>query len=294
MRPIAVILVVVAALAAGLAAFLAKRWVDTASTAKQGEPVATIDVLVAAHEIAPGTVLKDGDLRYDRWPQAVLSPRLAVKTPASDPKTNFIGTVARFAFADGEPMTQDGVFKQDSGGVVSAMLAPGMRAVSIAVNPVSGVSGLVAPGDHVDVLLAEDVNKADNAGSAGSAGPIVRYAAETVLEDVRVLAIDQQVARSRDGAAIQGKTATVEVTPKQAEILATANMLGQLSLVLRSAAHPEGGASDVAAKEPFTADTEASRALKSIRGKGLNSSSGARGGASVQINRAGAISSKSF
>ena len=101
------------------------------------------------------------------------------------------------------------------------------------------------------------------------------------MRDVRVLAIDQQVARAADGGAVQGKTATVAVTPKQAEILAVASLLGPLQLVLR------GEAVDPAAPaKGFSGDLETSQALRSL--------TGTHQGPQVLVNRAGAITMEGF
>jgi len=299
MRPIAVILLVVAVLAAGLAAFLAKRWVDAESARQDGGGPATAEVLVAAREIQVGAVLQAGDLRYDKWPLSAASPRLLIKAGADDPMVTVVGSVARFAMADGEPVTLAGVFKQEGAGLLAGMLGPGMRAVSVAITNPSAVSGFITPGDRVDVVLGADVTRSDNQASNDT---IVKFAAETLLEDIRVLAIDQQFARGNNAAAIQGKTATLEVTPKQAELLTTAGLIGQLSLALRSTANPVATDAGVN-KEPFTPDTEASRALKSLH-EGKTSAPEpepaaptrrrGRGGASVKINRGGDISNKSF
>ena len=175
--------------------------------------------------------------------------------------------------------------------------------MSIPITNPSAVSGFITPGDRVDIILATDmqraIDSADRKGDTG--GSILRFAAETVLADIRVLAIDQQIARGRDGAAIQGQTATVEVTPKQGEILTTAGLIGSLQLVLRGL--PDGAAAkpspDEASKQGFTADTETSRALQAlVEGRikkaepAKASSSG--GGATVKINRAGTITSEGF
>jgi len=295
MRPIAVILVVVALLASGLAAFLAKRWVDSESARHEGEGVATIEVLVASHEVPVGAVLQAGDLRFDKWPQSAASPRLLLKNGADNPLAKVLGSVTRFAMADGEPVSLAGIFKQEAAGLLAGMLGPGMRAVSIAISNPSAVSGFITPGDRVDVLLGADLSRAENT-QGGGGGPIVKFASETVLENIRVLAIDQQFARGNNAAAIQGKTATLEVSAKQAEVLTAAGMLGQLSLVLRSTASA-GDPDGTTVKAPFTPDTEASRALKSLHEGAEAPPSPERhhgGGNTVKINRGGDVSSKSF
>jgi pilus assembly protein CpaB len=292
MRPVAVILVVVAVVSAGLAAYLAKTWLDTQSRAKAPAAVVeTIDVLVVARDLPAGTMLSDGDLRYDSWPISVAAGRFVTRKPGEDVKAALIGQVSRRTLTEGEPFTQSATFKQDGSGILAGILGPGMRAVSVAITNASAVSGFVVPGDRVDVVMAADFQKSDNNGPKG--GPIVRFAAETVLENVKILAIDQQIAKGKDGAAIPGKTATIEVTPKQAEVLITAGMVGQLSLVLRAmakgAVEPAAG---MVVRLPYTSDTEASKAMQSLAGQKGKPSGG--GGSGVLINRAGDISTKSF
>ena len=299
MRPIAIVLVV-AALAAGLTGILAKAWLDRQVAGPAPAPVAVSEVLVTARDVAAGSVISSDDLRYESWPNSVVTPRLVVRRPGEDPKAQLVGQVTRRALTEGEPFTAAATFRQDSSGVLAGILAPGMRAMSIAISNSSAVSGFITPGDRVDIILATDLQRSveSNGGQNSGGGPILRYVSETVLDNVRVLAIDQQIIRGRDGAAIQGKTATVEVTPKQGEILATVGMIGTLQLVLRGL--PDGQAAAVAPEEggppPFTPDTEASKALQSLaegKAKPAKPSSGG-GGATVKINRAGTITSEGF
>lgn len=295
MRPIAIILVVVAMLAAGMTAWLAKRWLDVQATRTPGtELAATQEVLVVAREVGAGAVLEDADLRWDRWPVSVPAERFVVRKPGEDAKAQYLGQVARRALAEGEPFTASITFKADSAGVLAGILGPGMRAVSVAITPASAVSGFIVPGDRVDVVMAADFQRTDSQVTAKKAA-IVRYAAETVLEDVKVLAVDQQMVKGKDGGAIQAKTATLEVTPKQAEVLTTVGMLGQLSLVLRGLdkeAPRSPDAADDDTKAPrYTSDTEASQAMKSLAGK---PKAGGHGGSGIIINRAGDITNKGF
>jgi pilus assembly protein CpaB len=290
MRPVAIILVVVAALAAVLTGFLAKRWLEGQVRPIPDAPQ-LVEVLVAAREVPAGSTLASGDLRYDPWPPSATTSRLLSRQNGDDPKARFLGQVSRRALVEGEPFAETVVVRHDVAGVLAAMLAPGMRAVSIAITTASGVSGFITPGDRVDVVLAADVRKAEGGDNQDlKGGALVRFAAETVLEDVKVLAIDQQIARGRDGSAIQGKTATVEVSSKQAELLTAAGMLGNLSLVLR------GFETDTArtATQPssFTSDLEASKALQSLHGPKAKPAAPHGGG--VQINRAGQLSTQSI
>ena len=136
MRLVTIVLVV-AALAAGLTALLAKAWLDRQAEGQlHPDAAALVEVLVAAREVAPGTVLAADDLRYDGWPASAVTPRLLVHRPDDDPKAKFLGQVVRRPLAEGEPFSPAATFRQDSAGVLAGLLAPGMRAVSIAItNP---------------------------------------------------------------------------------------------------------------------------------------------------------------
>lgn len=287
MKPVVAGLTVVAVLAALGTAFLAQRWVaGQAARPVAVQPAPTAEVLVVAREVALGTALADDDLRYEGWP-ASAAQRFIVRTPGDDPKARFLGMVARRPLTEGEPFPESAVVKLESG-LLAVLLEPGMRAVSVAISNASAVSGFIAPGDRVDVVLAADFQRADQ-DAVGKGGPIVRFAAETVLTDVKVLAIDQQIERGKDGAAIQGKTATIAMTPKQAETMVAAGMLGQLSLVLRPLADEAATAEAVPVPKRFTPDIEASQAMRALTGGPV-----ASGNPGIRINRAGVVSTRSF
>ncbi|CDK98825.1 putative flp pilus assembly CpaB [Magnetospirillum gryphiswaldense MSR-1 v2] len=284
MRPLAIVLVIVAVLAAGLTALLAKRWTDKQSTARPTVAADSVEVLVLARDVATGSALSDADLRYENWP-AVNAGRFMTRKDGDDPKARAIGSVARRPLSEGEPFTPSATFTRDGSGILAGMLAPGMRAVSVAISNASAVSGFVVPGDRVDVVLAADFQRADSEAAGKGGGAIVRYAAETVLADVKVLAVDQQFSKGKDGPTIQGKTATLEVSPDQAEILVTAGLMGQLSLILRGVGPQDAGTQ---AKRPFTADTQASAAMRALAG-GSAKPAAKSTGSSIIINRGGAV-----
>ena len=288
MKPVVAIVAVVAVVAALATAFLAQRWVAGQAARPVAEQKApTAEVLVVAREVAPGSALTDDDLRYESWPTATAA-RFLVRQPGDDLKAKYLGMIPRRALTEGEPLQVSSVTRTDAG-LLAVLLEPGMRAASVAISNASAVSGFIAPGDHVDVVLAADFQRADQ-DAVGKGGPIVRFAAETVLTDVKVLAIDQQIARGKDGAAIQGKTATVAVSPKQAEVLATASMLGQLSLVLRPQATATAEPAPTPGAKPFTPDIEASQAMRALTG----GAPAPHGGSGIRINRAGVVSTRSF
>lgn len=296
MRPI-VIIVVVAALAAGGTAMLAKSWLDRqeARRAKAADEPAIVEILVINRDVPSGAALVGDDLRYESWPTAAVSPRLVTRKPGEDAKAAFVGMIARRSLAEGEPVSAATTFRPETSGVLAGLLAPGMRAVSIAITNPSAVSGFITPGDRVDVVLSTDIKKSrEGADSEPNTELLLRYGAETVLADLRVLAIDQQITRGRDGAPIQGKTATLEVSPKQAEILTVAGMMGTLQLSLR----PQRGDQSPQPAAPgevldFTADLEAGKVLQAVVGfKPKAERKAAPAPTGVRVNRAGQISSE--
>lgn len=283
MRPV-VLVAFLAIAAAGLTALLARSWLNNAATAPV-EHAPTAEVLVLARDVPAGTALQTDDLRYDSWPLANLSPRLIQRKGAEDGRPAYVGKIARRQMMTGEPLAEEAVAKRDDSGLMASMLPPGMRAVSISVTGSSAVSGFITPGDLVDVVVAADLSRTMEGKPAVPTDRLMRYAAETVLRDIKVLAIDQQVARAADGGAVQGKTATVAVTPKQAEILTVAGLLGPLELVLRGKSEdPETPV------RGYSGDIETSLALRSLAGHG----GGGPARPSVEINRGGAISVEGF
>ena len=111
---------------------------------------------------------------------------------------------------------------------MAAILPGGMRAVSTEISPETGVGGFVLPNDHVDVILTRRDKEAEKAAG------VEVHTSETILSNVRVLAIDQTVEEKGGQRVVVGKTATLELTPRQAETLALSRQLGTLSLALRS------------------------------------------------------------
>ncbi|MFO0390026.1 MAG: Flp pilus assembly protein CpaB [Alphaproteobacteria bacterium] len=142
----------------------------------------------------------------------------------------FNGAVVRRQLRAGDLVTQDALMTSREGGFMSAVLENGFRAISVAVNPTSGNAGFISPGDRVDMIVTRKVRNSNSSG-----GNDEQIVSETFIEDVRVLAVDQQL-DNPENKAILAKTVTVQVSPEQAEKVAVATELGKISLVLRSAA----------------------------------------------------------
>ncbi len=247
-----VILVLAALLIAAGTAFFARNWIlaeRTPRAAAPPPPPPAHSVLVAKHNLPAGTFIRDDNVRWQAWPGDSLDPNYLEKE-TFDPAT-LVGAVVRRGIVAGEPITAARVAKPGDRGFLAAVLKPGMRAVSVAIDATSGISGLIFPGDRVDLLLTHAVGGGEGGGIRAS---------ETVLENVRLLAIDQKL-NDQENQPELGRTITIEVTPKQAEMIAVLVDLGRMSLSLRSLGLPaeEGEAEGevVAAAESVVA-TDAS------------------------------------
>ena len=188
---------------------------------------ADVRVLVAAQDIATGHFIDPQDIRWQAWPEEGSFETYFVEGRNS--QSDVIGAVLRHPITAGDPITIGRIVRPGDRGFVAAVLAPGMRAVSVPVDATTGVAGFVLPGDRVDVLLSHQMRDLSDQ---------VRRATETVLVDVRVLAIDQNM---NDTATIPqvAHHVTLEVTPEQVESLAVVTQIGRLSLALRSLAVAE-------------------------------------------------------
>lgn len=227
-----IILLLVALLIAGVTVLLAKSMLSSG-----GQPGATAqkaaqvqEILVATKDLPSGTLLKDADMKWLAWPMETENADYAIKGKSD--KGDFVGNVVRYGLRAGEPIMTGRVVKPGQSGFMAAALSPGMRAVSISITPVAGVAGFVFPGDHVDVLVTHQVNQRTGNG-VESGGE--RKVSETILQDVRVLALDQKMDDQVTVPKV-AQIATLEVTAKQAEAIVLASQMGALSLALRSIA----------------------------------------------------------
>jgi pilus assembly protein CpaB len=170
-----------------------------------------------------------------------------------------VGAVVRGFIAAGEPVADGAVVKPGDRGFLAAVLDPGMRAVSVPVNPISGNAGLIFPGDRVDLILTQALNADDGS---------TRRVSETVLENIRIIAMgaDLSDATEPGKANDRAKTATFEVTPQQAESVALLTELGKLSLSLRSlAADQEADHAIPTRADSLTWDRDVSNVLETGR-----------------------------
>lgn len=257
MRPLTIVMLVAALGIAGSTAFLAKRFLANQSAATEAAAMrrlAAKQVLVAAADMKVGHIVADRDLRWQEWPEALISSNFVVRSGGDDLMQAYLGAVVRSPLTNGEPVQASRLFRQDGAGLMAGVLSPGLRAISIEVNAEKAASGFILPGDHVDVVFTYEI-KGGSSDPKAEVG--ARMASETILRDIRVVAVDQTLGEPKDGT-VKAKTVTLEVTSKQVEIVALALRLGTITLPLRSLGHAEG------VEEPlsYTTDLTLSRGLR--------------------------------
>lgn len=200
----------------------------------------SVEVLVAAVDVGMGRTLSQNELRWQDWPSELANERFITKDNSPDGIEEIVGAITRQALVEGEPINTAKLARYDRG-FMSAILPKGMRAISTEISPETGAGGFILPNDRVDVILTKRDRSAEDSGGSEA------YISETILANVRVLAIDQQIEEQEGGQVVVGKTATLELHPEQAEILALAEELGEISLALRSLedSTPEDGGPQV-------------------------------------------------
>lgn len=239
MNPARLIVLAIALGAGGIAAYLASSSEPTPAAQSPQPQLKTVDVLVAKSDIPLGQTVTADKLQWQTWPAATASTSFIRRDSRPDATKQIAGSIARSPFIAGEPVREAKLVKANGSGFMAAILPPGMRAISTEISPETGAGGFILPNDRVDVILSRRDRNPDQAGSEG-------INSEIILNNIRVLAIDQ-TPREKDGQnTVVGKTATLELRPDQAETLARARQSGTISLALRSLADATGGVDDPA------------------------------------------------
>jgi pilus assembly protein CpaB len=236
MKPARLAVLAIALAAGGAAALLMsgddKPVVQPAAVAVPPPPVPLTDVLVAAAELPMGQNIQAPDLRWQPWPNDALSAGYITRTNSPKGMEEIVGSIARSNFLAGEPIRPQKLARSD-GGFMAAILPAGMRAVAITIDTrgSSTAGGFILPNDRVDIIRTYRDEEASRGGGGSES-----QGSETLLQDVRVLAIGQVIQEKNGTNIITGETATLAVTPGQAELVTLAQKGGQLSLSLRSLA----------------------------------------------------------
>lgn len=215
-------------------AFIFRALFVVASRPAAASPPPSVRVRAAADELPDGLLLRESDLVWKTMPRGEVPPGALVEgSTDAGADQDLKGDLLRHAVHAGTPLGLSDVISPSAPGFLAAALKPGMRAISVAVDDVSGNAGLIQPGDHVDVLLTQQIR----ADGGVNVPPSRAVESETVVERVRVLAVGSAFRRPKDDAAApntSARTVTFEVTPVNAQTITVAAHLGTLSLALRS------------------------------------------------------------
>jgi pilus assembly protein CpaB len=340
---LAVIAFVLAGAAAFLVKVFLERQAQPVAV-QEDTPKGVAQVLVASRTINPGEILTAKDVTWAEWPKSLVEERMidenefvvpsatvpptqvgivvragedepAKKTEGDAEKQSassgpadsaIIGAVARRRIFANEPISPDQLIQRGDRSVGSAVVSPGMRAVSIPIKAATASGGFIVPGDYVDVMLSIEwkIEGVDENGRKLPKGTplmlpdgdqMVEVTTETVLRNVKVLGIDQSLGHNaEDGPADLGKTATLEVSVGDTERLLTAAKLGSIALVLRSMVVEPSPQDEVDAFEDpfnFTTDVATSRAASAMH---TTSSLYGYRRDGVLVNRGGAISQEGY
>jgi pilus assembly protein CpaB len=257
MNPARIIVLAIALGAGGVAAYLASGS-DNKPPATPVVQLPTVDVLVAKDDIGLGQTVTPENLLWQTWTESTASGSFIRRKERPEAATQLAGSIARSPFIAGEPIREQKLVKANGSGFMAAILPTGMRAVSTEISAETGAGGFILPNDRVDVILSK---REKPQGPDASGADLVT--SQVILGNVRVLAIDQAPKEKEGQNAVLGKTATLEVTPDDAEILARARQSGTLSLSLRSIA--DGKTSNVVQ----TADNKLITVYRGVAGREL-------------------------
>ena len=194
--------------------------------------IKTVEVLVAGSDLPMGQGVKASDLSWRAWPLDSASAGLIRRTEFPNALEETAGSIARSALLSGEPIRREKLVKTDGTGFMSAILPSGMRAVAISIDNrgASSAGGFILPNDRVDIIRTYRDEESSRSGGTDV------HRAETILSGIRVLAIGQNVQERNGEKVVTGETATLELSPAQAEQITLGQKVGQLSLALRSLA----------------------------------------------------------
>ena len=230
MKAARLVVLTVAIAAGGVAAMLAARSGKPPAKVEPAAKITSVDVLVAKTNIGIGQKISSQDVAWEAWPATAKSGNFIRRTQHPGAIEGLSGSIARGPFVVGEPIREAKLVHANGSGYMAAILPRGMRAVSIGISPESGASGFILPNDRVDVVLTRRDREAEKQTGTET------YVSRTILSDVRVLAIDQNLTEKDGKKVVTGKTATLELAPKQVEEIELSRQVGTLSLALRSIA----------------------------------------------------------
>ena len=226
MKKAKTLVIAIAVVAALLAGYLAYGIVSRPQPKIVKANLDVVEVLVAKTEIGLGDEVRGSDFAWQPWPKDAAKDGYITKAGQPGAMTDLAGSIARTAFLPGEPIKPQKLIKATDGGVMAAILDPGMRAISTKISEDSAAGGFILPNDRVDVIVTRKQRSSNGRGE--------QQVSETLFRNVRVLAIGQEIDLKDGKKVATGKTATLALSPSQAETLALNNAVGEISLSLLS------------------------------------------------------------
>lgn len=270
MSPLRIIILGVAALAAVFAAFLVRAVAsgsttpvsDTLSPVIQTVEVETQQekVLVAIEDIPIGTLLTPEHFSWANWPKDSVNPDYFTEENDIDAIETLTGSVVRVALYTDEPILPQKVVKKGETGFMAALLPAGKRATAVEISPESASAGFILPDDRVDIILTQQVEIPTDTGTED------QTVTTTIIENVRILAIDQTFSNVDGASTLTGSTATMELDPKQSEMMALAARTGTISLALRSVADATFNNGEARSMVDIATDVNAGNSVRIYRG----------------------------
>jgi pilus assembly protein CpaB len=236
-----IIIMALAACAAIVVAFVVRGFLgggtQPVKAAVAPAAIATQNVLVASNSIQPGTALTPDLVHWQAWPKNLVDASFITSDAGSNIANAVRGVVTRAPLVEGQPLSNTMIVHADATGLMAALLQPGMRAVSFSISTDTGAGGFILPNDRVDVILTQQVSDTPR-----------RFASHAILKNVRVLAMDQTYGQDKDQKTVLAKTATLELAPREADLVSRSAAQGTISLALRALGDNGSSNPKVAAK----------------------------------------------
>jgi pilus assembly protein CpaB len=240
--------------AAAIAAIAVAFFVRQAMTGNEAPQVVeapqerpAVRILAARNDLATGARVGAADFYWQAWPDEAVAPGYVVEGRGQGIE-DFAGSVVRAPISQGEPITGRRLVQPGDAGFMAAVLTPGMRAVAVPISAERGAGGFILPNDRVDVIVSFEEESESRRGGRS-------FVARTIVENARVLAIDQTFGDGDGEEVVLGETATLELTPDQARAVSLAVARGEVHLVLRSLTDNEGGPTLVSGGEPVVSQS---------------------------------------
>ena len=236
MSPIRIVIIVIGLAAAVGAAVLLRSVLSNNAAASNNIPtqivteveIPEVEVLIVTRDLNVGETIGFEDLTWLNWPEESVNPAHILKTVQPNALDNLTGSVVRVPIYEREPVLPQKIVDRGETGILAALVSPGMRAVSVEISAETASGGFILPNDRVDVILTYEIEINSLEGNTNAVQSVI------ILENVRVLAIDQGTRVDSSTATFIGRTATLELNPEDSALIALGQRRGQLSPILRS------------------------------------------------------------